>query len=127
MGDFDSPATREFLDDETERILAAYGNHPSFILLAPSNEPGHYRALRRNGRSPITRWTTAGSTSPEPAGADQSQVYGGAQFATLVRFGGGDLRNSAGWFGDVIATRSTTVHTPVLAHEVGQWCAYPGF
>jgi len=25
--------------DETERMIKAYGNHPSFLLMSPSNEP----------------------------------------------------------------------------------------
>ena len=59
--------------------------------------------------------------------ADPSQVNGGAQFATLVRFGGGELRNISGWFGGDYRRALETVHIPVLAHEVGQWCAYPDF
>jgi hypothetical protein len=59
--------------------------------------------------------------------ADPSQVNGGAQYATLVRFGRGDLRNTSGWFGRDYRNALETVHIPVLAHEVGQWCAYPDF
>ncbi len=42
-----SPGTpmERMLYEETDRILAAYGNHPSFILLSPSNEPhGRWQA-----------------------------------------------------------------------------------
>ena len=35
-----------FLEEETARLLRTYGNHPSFILLSPSNEPsGHYQKV----------------------------------------------------------------------------------
>jgi hypothetical protein len=54
-------------------------------------------------------------------------VNGGAQYASLVRFTGGDLRNTSGWFGGDYRNALETVHIPVLAHEVGQWCAYPDF
>jgi beta-galactosidase/beta-glucuronidase len=30
----------QWIYDETERIVAAHGNHPSFLLLVASNEPG---------------------------------------------------------------------------------------
>jgi hypothetical protein len=37
------------------------------------------------------------------------------------------LRNTSGWFGRDYHNALETVHIPVLAHEVGQWCAYPDF
>jgi hypothetical protein len=37
------------------------------------------------------------------------------------------LRNSSGWFGLDYRQAVQDVHIPVLAHEVGQWCAYPDF
>ena len=54
-------------------------------------------------------------------------MNGGAQFATLVRYGDGQLRNTSGWFGGDYRDALQDVHIPVLAHEVGQWCAYPDF
>jgi beta-galactosidase len=59
--------------------------------------------------------------------SDPAQVNGGAQFATLVRYGDGQLRNISGWFGGDYRAALAGVHIPVLAHEVGQWCAYPDF
>ena len=125
--DFDSPVTRQFLEDETARILAAYGNHPSFILLSPSNEPRNYAHFTpqwaaTNYARDNRRLYSAGTGWNDP-----SQVNGGAQFATLVRYGGGQLRNSTAWFGGDYRDALETVHIPVLAHEVGQWCAYPDF
>jgi beta-galactosidase len=55
------------------------------------------------------------------------QVFGGAQVAGLVRFGKGELRNETGWFGSDFRTALEGVEIPVLAHEIGQWCAYPDF
>jgi beta-galactosidase len=66
--DFGNPVMRQCLNDETARLLKNYGNHPSFLLLSPSNEPKNYPASRRNGRRPITRTTTAGCIPPAPAG-----------------------------------------------------------
>jgi hypothetical protein len=125
--DFGSPQMKQWLNDETARLLAAYGNHPSFILLSPSNEPKNY--------SRFTPQWAADNYAKDPrriysAGtgwSDPSQVNGGAQYASLVRFDSHDLRNSSGWFGGDYRDALENVHIPVLAHEVGQWCAYPDF
>ena len=116
------------LEDETRRLLDAYGNHPSFILLSPSNEPGgHYQqvtpawAARWYARDP-RRLYSAGTGWSDPA-----QVTGGAQYASLVRYGSGELRNQSGWFGRDYAVAMQSATIPVIAHEVGQWCAYPDF
>ncbi len=125
--DFDSPVTRQFLEDETARILAAYGNHPSFILLSPSNEPGHYQRFTPQWAATNYALDNRRLYSAGTGWSDPSQVNGGAQFATLVRYGGSQLRNSTAWFGGDFRDALATVHIPVLAHEVGQWCAYPDF
>ncbi len=122
-----SPFTR-YLEEETPRLLQAYGNHPSFILMSPSNEPGgRYTEITPKWaaewyeRDPRRLYASGtGWSAPE-------QVTGGAQFAVLVRFRGGELRNIKGWFGADYRKAVETVHIPVLAHEVGQWCAYPDF
>ena len=125
--DFGNVETRAFLEAETARILKAYGNHPSFILLAPSNEPKNYSRY-------LPQWAVTNYAkdnrrlySAATGWADPSQVTGGAQFATLVRYGDGQLRNSSGWFGNDYSAALKEVHIPVLSHEVGQWCAYPDF
>ena len=98
--DFGSPVMKQWLNDETARLLAAYGNHPSFILLSPSNEPRNYSRFTpewaaTNYAQDNRRLYSAGTGWQDP-----SQVNGGAQFATLVRFGDGQLRNTSGWFGN---------------------------
>ncbi len=125
--DFGNAETREFLEMETARILKAYGNHPSFILLAPSNEPKNYSRY-------LPQWAATNYVKDNrrlyaaaTGWSDPSQVNGGAQFATLVRYGSGQLRNASGWFGSDYREALTGIQIPVLAHEVGQWCAYPDF
>jgi hypothetical protein len=117
-----------FMEEETPKLLAAYGNYASFVLFSPSNEPGgRYTqitpewAKRWHERDP-RRLYSAGTGWNRP-----EQVTGGAQFATLVRFGRGELRNVSGWFGNDFRTALEGVEIPVLAHEIGQWCAYPDF
>ncbi len=126
-GDFGSAAMKQWLNDETARLLAAYGNHPSFILLSPSNEPRNYARFTPQWAATNYAMDNRRLYSAGTGWADPSQVNGGAQFATLVRFGTGELRNITGWFGGDYHAALETVHIPVLAHEVGQWCAYPDF
>jgi len=118
----------EYLEEETALLLRAYGNHPSFVLFSPSNEPsGRYTqvtpqwAKRWYERDP-RRLYAAGTGWNRP-----EQVTGGAQFAPLVRFGRGELRNTPGWFGNDFRRALEGVEIPILAHEIGQWCAYPDF
>lgn len=118
----------EYLEEETPLLLKAYGNHPSFVLFSPANEPGgRYTevtpqwAARWYAKDP-RRLFSAGTGWNRP-----EQVTGGAQFASLVRFGRGELRNVTGWFGNDYRTALEGVEIPVLTHENGQWCAYPDF
>ena len=126
-GDFGSPVMKQWLNDETVRLLKAYGNHPSFILLSPSNEPRNYSRFTPQWAATNYAQDNRRLYSAGTGWADPSQVNGGAQFAALVRFGRGELRNASGWFGRDYRTALQDVHIPVLAHEVGQWCAYPDF
>jgi hypothetical protein len=123
----------QYLDEETPRLLRAYGNHPSFLLLSPGNEPsGNYEqvtpvwAAKAYARDP-RRLYSAGT-----GWFRRGQVEGGAQYAVLVRYGADphdlvSLRGGSGWFGGDYRGALGTVHIPVLAHEIGQWCAYPDF
>jgi hypothetical protein len=117
-----------YLEEETPLLLKAYGNHPSFVLFSPANEPGgRYTEVTPKWakdwyqRDP-RRLYSAGTGWNRP-----EQVFGGAQVAGLVRFGKGELRNVTGWFGKDFRTALEGVEIPVLAHEIGQWCAYPDF
>jgi hypothetical protein len=125
--DFGSPQMKQWLNDETARLLAAYGNHPSFILLSPSNEPRNYARFTPQWAADNYAKDPRRLYSAGTGWSDPSQVNGGAQYATLVRFDGHDLRNNSGWFGGDYGAALENIHIPVLAHEVGQWCAYPDF
>jgi hypothetical protein len=125
--DFGSPVMKQWLNDETARLLASYGNHPSFILLSPSNEPRNYSKFAPQWAATNYAKDNRRLFSAGTGWGDPSQVNGGARYATLVRFGKGQLRNSSGWFGRDYHEALEDVHIPVLAHEVGQWCAYPDF
>lgn len=118
------------LYEETERLIRAYGNHPSFLLLSPSNEPAgkwketfdkwiaHFRAsdprrLYANG---------TGHTEPSVPQLDQ-----GTDYLIMQRIGPRPLRNKTGWFGRDYSAALEGISVPVLGHETGQWIAYPDY
>lgn len=127
-----SPGTpmERMLYDETERIIKAYGNHPSFVLLSPSNEPkgrwkdalpkwvGHFR--ERDARHLYTTGT-GWSLIDEPGPVT------GADFLAVHRIGRNMLRGNTAWFGRDYGASLRGVNVPVVSHELGQWCAYPDF
>lgn len=118
--DFSRPGIPEMLAAETERMIKQYGNHPSFILFAASNEPaGRWQqvlnpwATEGYKNDPRRLWSTnTGRSSPTTPGA---------QYASTP------YRGIQGWFGRDYSRSLQTAIMPVLAHEVGQWCSYPDF
>ncbi|HTQ39493.1 MAG TPA: hypothetical protein VMJ32_10720 [Pirellulales bacterium] len=114
-----NPAMINVLNAETEHIKRNYGNHPSFILFSPSNEPaGSYAALlpawaaRWNKEDP--RRLYCGGTGRSGRSAEYDFVINA-------------LRGPSGWFGKDYSTMRQTSDIPIVAHEVGQWCVYPDF
>ncbi len=120
------------LYSETERIIKCYGNHPSLLLVSASNEAaGHWKQVLpewvkhfrtedpRHLYTPDTGWSLIDSPG-EP-------LNGGADFLDLGRIGANRVRGERGWFGGDYQSAIEGVTVPVIAHEVGQWCAYPDF
>lgn len=120
------------LNDETTRLLKAYGNHPSFIMLAATNEPAANYAKQLPGwdrswkTSDPRRLYTDGSGrwAPPPAGR-------GTAFAADFLVTGSPARGPMGWFGSDYENQLDTVRggstVPCIGHEIGQYCAYPDF
>lgn len=130
----DGKPVDQFLYREADRILAEYGNHPSFLLMAYGNEPrgpgrgakflspwvSHFR--QRDSR----RLYTGGSGWPMIEG-DQFHV---TPQPRIYHWGSGPLARinarapeTATDYRDVVAAS----RRPVIAHETGQWCVYPNF
>ncbi|HEY0945663.1 MAG TPA: hypothetical protein VGD81_10360 [Opitutaceae bacterium] len=116
---------------ETERILRAYGNHPCFLLMASGNEPGgpHHREFlagwTKHFRSrDARRLYTAASGWPE---LPENQFHvipepRGHQWGDNLRCRlNGHAPATTADYRQAIAKRTV----PVVAHEIGQWCAYP--
>lgn len=127
-----SPGTpmERILYEETDRIIKAYGNHPSFMLLSASHEPQgkwdealpkwveHYRK-----QDPRRLYTTGtGHTERELPNLTE-----GTDYLAVHRIGTNMLRRESGWFGADYRSALEAVNLPVIAHEVGQWAAYPDY
>jgi len=120
------------LQDETARLLKAFGNHPSMVLLNATNEPaGHYQeqfpAWDKRWREADPRRLYADGTG-RPSLPTAGQPYP-ADYIVSLRNG----RGPVGWFGADYENGSQKypsmheIPVPCVGHEIGQWCAYPDF
>ena len=117
---FSVPGMPQMLEAETQRMMRAYGNHPSYVMLSPSNEPaGSYTTL-------LPQW--AGRWYEKDPRRLYAMDTGRAQAnAVGPTYYIGVIRGRNGWFGNDYSASLAGVNVPTLAHEVGQWCAYPDF
>lgn len=127
-----SPGTpmERMLYEETDRMIKAYGNHPSFMLLSASNEP------QGKWQEALTKWVehyrkqdprrlyTPGTGHPE---REVPNLTEGSDYLAVHRIGPNMLRRESGWFGGDYQQSLDAVNLPVIAHEVGQWAAYPDY
>ncbi len=125
----------EWLHDETARILRAYGNHPSFLLLAYGNEPGGPERGAKFLRPWCRKWKALDPRRLFTSGAGWPLVEESDFHSTpeprLQQWGAGlnsrinaeppstdfDFRGFLAQHGD----------KPTISHEIGQWCVYPNF
>lgn len=123
-----------YLMDETKRMVEAYGNHPSFVMMSAGNEPAG-------------DWVTWGDKWVEYwKNADPRRVYcsfnvgggwawdGGSEYhvkggARGLDWGNRAPQSSDDYYDQLLHPRNykDTVpnNSPIIAHEQGQWCAFP--
>jgi hypothetical protein len=116
----DDRALGQWLYAESERIVRAYGNHPSFVLLTHGNEPhGPNREAFLAGwvnfwkQRDARRLVTSGSAYPQLP-ENQFHVYY-------------PCRGPHGWLGKDYRQDVASLTVPAIVHEMGQWCVYPNF
>ena len=123
----------QYIWDESKRIVKAYGNHPSFVMMAYGNEPGgpkHQEYLTEF----VSYWKEKDNrrmyTSAAGWPALEVNDYHNLPQPRIQGWGEGlrsiinaqppktdfDWRNKVPGDG-----------YPVVSHEIGQWCVYPNF
>jgi len=129
----DGRALDKWLYDEAEHILEAYGNHPSFCLMAYGNEPAganqvpYLNAFVTHFKEKDPRRVyTGGAGWPFIEAAD----YYNDPRARIQGWGQGlnsSINKSAPQ--TTFDFREIIEQTPMpyVSHEIGQWCVYPNF
>jgi hypothetical protein len=122
-----------FIYRETERIIRAYGNHPSFCMMAYGNEPSGRNSNTYLGQY-VTHFKKLDPRRLFTAGAGWPQLpvndYHSFSDTRIQRWGEGtrsilNAREPQTVF-DHRATASRW-DIPVVSHEIGQWCVFPNF
>jgi len=131
IGD-DKPIDK-FIYAEGDRILKAYGNHPSFCMLAYGNEPGGRNQKRFLGdlvnywktKDPRRLYTSAAGWPIIPENQyDSTPAPRGHQWGAALssRFNANPPETTMDYNSFV-----KQYDVPIVSHEIGQWCVYPNF
>jgi len=123
----------KFVYAESDRILRAYGNHPSFCMLAYGNEPGGRNQKRFLGdlvnywkeTDPRRLYTSAAGWPIIPESQYHSDYHprGHLWGAGLKsRFNAAQPETMTDYWAFV-----EKHDVPLVSHEIGQWCVYPNF
>jgi hypothetical protein len=129
----DGKPVDKYLYAEGDRILKAYGNHPSFCMLAYGNEPGGPNQKRFladlvnywKEKDPRRLYTSAAGWPiiPESQYHSTPAPRGHQWGAGLKSRFNANPPETATDYRDLI----NKYNVPVVSHEIGQWCVYPNF
>ena len=129
----DGKPVDDWLYAEAVRILKAYGNHPSFVLMPYGNEPDG-----KNSSTWLAKWVAHWkATDPRrlyTSGSGWPQLPENQFHITpdpRIQGWGEGLKSRINAkppetltdYRDYISKRNV----PVISHEIGQWCVYPNF
>ena len=126
----------QYLTDECKRIVDLYGSHPSFIMLAAGNEPagnwvewGNRFVKEMKSYDPSRIYCTAsvGGGWQWDEGSEY-HVKGGARG---LEWNDHAPQTTDDHYAQIEFPRnylsSVANNSPIIAHEQGQWCAFPDF
>lgn len=123
----------KYIYEESERVVKAYGNHPSFCMMAYGNEPSgenHVKYLTDF----VAYWKNKDTRRLYTTGAGwpiiDKQDYNSSPDPRIQRWGEGvkSIINGQApkadynWSGIIAQWQH-----PTVSHEIGQWCVYPDF
>jgi beta-galactosidase/beta-glucuronidase len=123
----------QYIYDESNRIVKAYGNHPSFCMMNYGNEPNGKNMVKYLTdfvsywkQKDLRRLYSTGSGWPVINGSDYNstpdpRIQGWGQGLKSI-INGEPPRADYDW-ADIIKKWQH----PTVSHEIGQWCVYPDF
>ena len=123
----------QWLYQESDRIVAAYGNHPSFCMMSYGNEPSGDNQSKFLGEF-VQYWKKKDPRRVYTSGAGWPQIAESDFHVTdkpRIQHWGDGLNSIINKqppttdfdFRDIISS----FDKPVVSHEIGQWCVYPNF
>jgi hypothetical protein len=129
----DGAPVDQYIYDESNRIVDAYGNHPSFCFMAYGNEPSG-----KNHQAYLTTfvnyWKAKDARRQYTAGAGWPALdvsdYHNLPEPRIQHWGEGvnSVINKLPPSFDYDWTRENSKwKIPTVSHEIGQWCVYPDF
>ena len=126
----------EYLLEESKRIVDTYGHHPSFVMMAAGNEPAgdwvNYcndwvKEMKKYDPSRLYCGASVGGGWAWDNGSEY-HVKGGARGLDWDRHA---PHSDDNYYDQIVRPRNykDTVenNSPIIAHEQGQWCAFPDF
>ncbi len=129
----DGKPVDQYLYDESERMVNAYGNHPSFCMMLYGNEPaGDKQNDWLTGF--VTHWKNKDPRRLYSSGAGWPNLpvtdFNSTPYPRIQGWGEGlnSIINALPPATDFDwTTRLSGAAKPVVSHEIGQWCVYPDF
>jgi hypothetical protein len=123
----------DFIYAEGDRILQAYGNHPSLCMMAYGNEPGG-RNQNQYFSDLLNYWKSKDNRRVYTAGAGwpvlPENEYHNSPQPRIQQWGEG-LESSINAFPPQTTSDYRDIisqyDVPTVSHEIGQWCVYPDF
>lgn len=123
----------KFLYEESERIVAEYGNHPSFCMLLYGNEPAGANQEKWLGEF-NTYWKNKDKRRLYSSGAGWPIIpesdFNSTSDPRIQLWGQGlkSIINAQPPRFDYDWSRIiANFYKPTVSHEIGQWCVYPDF
>jgi hypothetical protein len=131
------PDVDAFIEAEGQRILQAYGNHPSFSMLCVGNEPsgpnqGKFLAkIVTEWKEKDSRRVYSGCSGWPELPTNQYQVMMSRKGPVRGHVWGAGLKSRM----NALPPATTADYreaiagspAPIVGHEIGQWCVYPNF
>ena len=126
----------QYLLEESKRIIDTYGHHPSFLMMAAGNEPAGdwvsycndwVKAMKAYDPTKIYCGASVGGGWAWDNGSEY-HVKGGARGLDWDKRA---PHSDDDYYDQILRPRNYLLpddnQSPIIAHEQGQWCAFPDF